>query len=418
MSATRERFERAEQARGGRRSRSSAVPPGLRPHKRMRLHLRIAGIAAAAGAVAGIGLLRASPPRAAAELELAEPQRVGTGPSAAPVPEPAAAGARVEALALERDPSGTRLRIELDAPASHRMEVSPGGRELALILRGARLAEALGRVDLSGTEIEWLDVRPEPPDLRVVVGLREPRLVTSASYPTERGTALVVDLLARGAEAQHPAAPAEADAAEQPAPAAGAVKRPASPPGGDARYARALAAERSGRLDEARAELVEALAHEPGHAAARLRLAHLEVARGARDAALRVIQEGRALEPVRADLALFEARLLADQQRNDEAVAALESIPREARGAEFHALHGALLAGQGAHARAVEAFSAALRLEPQRGPAWLGLAISLEAEGRAGEARTAYRRALQAGGIEPAARAWAEERSARLEAAP
>jgi MSHA biogenesis protein MshN len=417
MSATRDRLERAEQARAGAPRRGNAVPAGLRPRRRAPPRALFAGIAGVAAALAVFGLLRQPPAESDPALDLAEPQRVGAGAADAAGPGPADATAHIESIALERDPSGTRLRIELDAPAQHRLEVAASGRELSLLLRGARFAREPARVDLAGTEIDWLDLRSEPPDLRVVLGLREERLVSSASYPTARGVTLVVDLLPRRDEAP-PAAPLEEPEDLLPEVPMPPVKQRAALPDAAARYAAALAAERTGRLEQALAELEGVLEVRPGHAAARLRLAQLHAARGSRDRALRVLREGRALDSQRADLALLEARVLADQQQADEALAVLDGIPASARSADSHALHAALLAAQGAHARAIEAFGAALRLEPGRGAAWLGLAISLEAEKRAPEARAAYRRALGAGGIEPAARVWAEERSARLESAP
>lgn len=421
MSATRDRLERAEEARARTAPRrGNAVPAGLRPRRtRNARALLAAATVAAAGLIAGVSLLREHPAAhdAALELELAEPQRVGAGQASAE-PTEGSAGARIEALALERDPSGTRLRLDLDGPAAHRLEVSAGGREVALIVRSARVARELARIDLAGTEVDWIDLRPEPPDLRVVLGLREERMVTSASYETERGATLVVDLLPRHDEFEHPAAPSEDPEDLLPEPSGAPVKQRAALPDADAHHAKALAAERIGRIDEALSELAASLEARPSNVAARLRLAQLHAARGSREDALRVLAAGRELEPARADLALLEARLLAEEQHPDRALASLDSIPTEARGAEFHALHAALFAAQGAHARAIDAFSAALRLEPRRGPAWLGLAISLEAENRGREARGAYQRALLVGGLEPAARAWAEERSGALENAP
>jgi tetratricopeptide (TPR) repeat protein len=417
MSATRERLERAEARRTrGEPRRGNSVPPGLRPRRASRTRLLLALLAAVAGVIGSVALLRARSlsPDPGLALELVEPARVGAGGAAAQ-PAASAGPAQVESLAVERDPSGTRVRVELDAPAAHRLVVSASGRELTLIVQGARLSQPLARVDLAGTEIDWLDLQAEPPDLRVVLGLREERLVTSASYETQQGSTLVLDLLPR--REQHPAAPVEDPEELLPEPQAAPVKRPATPADADAHYADALAAERVGRLDVALAALESALARDPAHAAARLRLAQLQIAGGAREQALQVLREGRVLDPARADLALLEARLLAEQDPA-RALAALDAVPAAGRSAEFHALQAALLAGQGAHARAIEAFGAALRAEPRRGSAWLGLAISLEAEGRASEARAAYRRALAQGGIEPAARAWAEERQARLEAAP
>jgi MSHA biogenesis protein MshN len=376
-----------------------------------------------------------------AVLELSEPARVGAGAAAAAADASTSGqahrgarraegerrtGPRVEALWLDRDASGTRLRLQLDSPADHRMQVTDSGREVSVVLRGARVDRPLARVDLAGTEIAWLDLRPEPPDLRVVLGLTEARRVSSASYRGERGATLVVDLLrdpaAEDASDPPPAASDPSEDLEDPEdliPDAGpvAVKRPAPPPDTEAQFAAALEMERSGRIDAARAAHLAVLAAEPAHVAARLRLARLETARGNRGEALRLLREGRALDPASAALAALEARLLADQGDVDAALALLDPLASRERDADFHALHGALLARAGLHARAVDAFGAALEREPARGAAWLGLAISLDAERRAPEARAAFERALALGGIEPAARAWAEERAARLRGA-
>ena len=421
MSATRDRLERAEQARARAESRrGNAVPAGLRPRRFRHARVLLWSATALAALIASAAALRMRPaePDAALELELAEPQRVGAG-AAAEVPAVTSTGAHIESLALERDPSGTRLRVELDAPPEHRLEVSKSGRQVALIVREARVERELERLDPSGTEIDWLDLRPEPPDLRVVMGLREQRMVTSASYTTAHGSTLVVDLLPRHAESAPPAALADDDPEDVlPEHTAGPVKRRAALPDADAHYASALAAERVGRVDEAVDELRAALEARPSNAPARLRLAQLQASRGAREEALDVLRAGRELEPARADLALLQARLLAEDQQTDPALVALESVPAAERSADFHALNAAILAGKGDPAHAIEAFSAAQRMDPRRGPAWLGLAISFEAEKRAPQARAAYKRALQVGGLEPSARAWAEERFAVLGSAP
>jgi len=62
-------------------------------------------------------------------------------------------------------------------------------------------------------------------------------------------------------------------------------------------------------------------------------------------------------------------------------------------------MRGAVLQRLGKHAEAVEAYQNAIRIAPQPGTTWVGLAISLETLGRRPEAALAYRRALDAGSL-------------------
>jgi MSHA biogenesis protein MshN len=64
----------------------------------------------------------------------------------------------------------------------------------------------------------------------------------------------------------------------------------------------------------------------------------------------------------------------------------------------------------GRHPEAVEAYSRAVRLNPQQGRWWLGLAISLEAAQNHGAAADAYQRAVQSGGLDSASRQYAQQR--------
>ncbi len=78
-------------------------------------------------------------------------------------------------------------------------------------------------------------------------------------------------------------------------------------------------------------------------------------------------------------------------------------------------MRGAVLQRLGKHAEAVEAYQNAIRIGPQPGTTWVGLAISLETLGRRPEAAQAYRRALDAGSLAAEAREYAESRARALE---
>ena len=100
---------------------------------------------------------------------------------------------------------------------------------------------------------------------------------------------------------------------------------------------------------------------------------------------------GDPLEDVRA--------LLADG-RASEALARLDAAPSASP--EASALQATALQALGRHRDAILAWTAALDRQPDIAPWWVGLAISLEAEGRTHEALAAYARAGRHGPLEPA----------------
>ena len=100
---------------------------------------------------------------------------------------------------------------------------------------------------------------------------------------------------------------------------------------------------------------------------------------------------GDPLEDVRA--------LLADG-RASEALARLDAA--SSASPEASALRATALQALGRHRDAILAWTAALDRQPDIAPWWVGLAISLEAEGRAHEALAAYARAGRHGPLEPA----------------
>ncbi len=131
--------------------------------------------------------------------------------------------------------------------------------------------------------------------------------------------------------------------------------------------------------------------------------------------ARRLLQEGIALNPARVQFSTVLARIFAER---GEYVAALETL-RAAKGAGendagFHALLGTVLQRLGRHAEAAEAYHHALRVSPQAGTTWVGLAISLEALGRGPDAANAYRQALAAGALPREVRDYAETRAQAL----
>jgi len=183
----------------------------------------------------------------------------------------------------------------------------------------------------------------------------------------------------------------------------------------DAQFRRAAVLLNQGRLSEAEDQLAGALRADPSHAAARQTYVAMLLEQHRVEAARRLLQETLAINPAQPAFAVALARIYTDQRDYRNALEVLDRAGPAARNAEFQAMRGAVLQRLGKHADAVEAYQNAIRIAPQPGTTWVGLAISLETLGRRPEAAQAYRRALDAGSLAAEAREYAESRARALE---
>ena len=163
-------------------------------------------------------------------------------------------------------------------------------------------------------------------------------------------------------------------------------------------YRRALGLVNQGRVQEGTAVLRGALSEDTGHAGARLALFGLLVEQQRLEEAQTLLEVTLARDPAQPQMASQLARL--KLERGDVRGAA-EALGKAAGAAadnpEYRALHAAVLQRLTLHKDAVTEYQAALRLAPQAGVWWMGLGISLEADGRGAEAREAYQRARASG---------------------
>lgn len=181
-------------------------------------------------------------------------------------------------------------------------------------------------------------------------------------------------------------------------------------------YRRALALVNQGRIREATRILRDALAEDAGHVSSRLALFGLLIEQQRLDEAQTLLQETLARDAAQPQFASRLARL---QMERGDARAAQETLARTAASAggnaEYYALYAAVLQRLTLHKEAIAQYQAALRLAPQTGVWWMGLGISLEATGRAAEAREAFERARATGRLTPELDAFVERKLKSLQ---
>lgn len=213
---------------------------------------------------------------------------------------------------------------------------------------------------------------------------------------------------ARAAKAE--ARPARnADAAQ---PGAGGVTVTSQQQGENA-YRRGLAALQEGRVQEAIANMEQAVFLYPRHEAARQTLVGLLIENRRHDEAIRHLQFGLGLDPRQPQLAMILARL--QIEKGGPAIETLQrTLPYAAGNADYLAfLAGALQRAQ-RNREAAEQYQAALRLQPQNGVWWMGLGISLLADKRNAEALDAFTRAKNSGNLSQELQSFVERKLQQL----
>jgi MSHA biogenesis protein MshN len=166
----------------------------------------------------------------------------------------------------------------------------------------------------------------------------------------------------------------------------------------EAEYRKAITAVNQGRVDEALAGLRNTLQQDGFHQAARQLLVKLLLEAKRPDEAIQVLQDGVQMQPAQIVWAMSLARLQVDRGDLPGAWQTLNfSQPAAMGNADYQGFSGHVLQRLGRHKEAIERYLAAARLSPGDGRWWLGLGLSLDAEGRASEAREAFQRARSSG---------------------
>ena len=169
-----------------------------------------------------------------------------------------------------------------------------------------------------------------------------------------------------------------------------------------------------GDLAEAETLLQQHLQRASNDLAARELLIGLMLRGNRYTAAMAQLDQGLMHHPRHPKFVMIKARLLAQNGDTAAAIQLLERSPVAGRGGvQLRQMLGALYQQQGRYEEAVESYRTLLTFTPSAGPAWVGLAISLDALGDA-EAPDAYRRALALGSLPVPAAAYARQRIVEL----
>jgi MSHA biogenesis protein MshN len=234
---------------------------------------------------------------------------------------------------------------------------------------------------------------PGAPDADARVALAPVRATPAARIPVpSTGTDSVPALPVL---APAPAAPTPGDARVEKRPAPTTPRERA-----EAAYQRGLGLHAQGRVEDAEAAFMNALQEDRAHAAARLALAVSLAGHGAAGEARNLLADGLELQPRQLALASTLARLQSQNHDLPGAIATLKSAiaagaaaAPAAEQARAYALLATLQQSALQHAPAIENYAAALRLAPDNGAWWIGMGLSLAADGRPESAREAYARA-------------------------
>jgi MSHA biogenesis protein MshN len=165
-------------------------------------------------------------------------------------------------------------------------------------------------------------------------------------------------------------------------------------------FRRGESAQQAGRGAEAIEALRLALKIDPVYVPPRQFLVRMLLEQRKVDDAMAVLQEGLELLPQQTGWAMSLARLQLERGNLPAADATLTRSQGYAEAnADYAGFQGHLKSRMNAASAAVGHYQRATRLAPGEGRWWLGLGLALEQDGRAGEAREAFRRAMASGSL-------------------
>ena len=171
----------------------------------------------------------------------------------------------------------------------------------------------------------------------------------------------------------------------------------------DLAYQKAMSLLRNGNHADTITQLQLALKFHQQHIPARKTLAMLFLDKGRVSEAEGLLQQGLQLNSHATELSKLYARILVNQENILKAVTLLEqSQPANQDDPSYYALLAACYQRLARHQDAELSYQKALALQPEQGVWWMGMAISLEAQGKVAPAINAFRRASVSKGLSAA----------------
>jgi MSHA biogenesis protein MshN len=214
--------------------------------------------------------------------------------------------------------------------------------------------------------------------------------------------------------------PAPRVLAEEPAPVGGTGiekrERPLSAAErADAQFRLGAQAMQQGRMRDAEASFLAAIAEDPGHVPSRQALLGIYLEAQRRDEAEVLLRDGLKASPRPPAWAMVLARLEAER---GDVIGGINTMQNHLdvgrQNGDYLALFAALLQKQGRHADAVEQYQAAINLGQGKAVWLMGQGISLRELGKREEARAAFQRALDSGGLSADLKLFVERQIAAL----
>lgn len=155
-----------------------------------------------------------------------------------------------------------------------------------------------------------------------------------------------------------------------------------------------------GRMRDAEASFLAALAEDAGHVPSRQALLGIYLEAQRRDEAEVLMRDGLKASPRPPAWAMVLARLEAERGDLIGGINTMQNhLDVGRQNGDYVALFAALLQKQGRHADAVEQYQNAINLGNAKSVWFMGQGISLRETGRRDEARAAFQRALDGGGL-------------------
>ncbi len=183
----------------------------------------------------------------------------------------------------------------------------------------------------------------------------------------------------------------------------------------EAEYRKAMQLLNQAKTEEAVSKLRIALKEDANYAIARQTLVSLFIEQKRFDEAEDLLQESLQTNPAQPMAAIKLARIQVEKGNNK---AAHETLQRSAafgiNDPNYRAFHAGILQRTGDHVSAINEYQAALKLAPEANVWWMGLGISLDAEGKTAEARDAFTRARTGGTLSPELGQFVEQKLKQL----